>query len=82
MTEFDSENCRSLYYDIINPFAFKHITKEEALNRLKNIQVPKTDSAPVDVKKVLNELLTVDIKEKPVEEPKSKKKPIFKNKED
>ena len=80
MLEFDKDECRRLFYDVVNPYAFKHITKEEAVKRLEGIDLSRRENFPADVRTVLNELLTVEAK--PVEEAKPKKRPIFKGKED
>ena len=81
MFEFDKEECRKLYYDIVNPYAFKHITKEEAQNRLKDIDLSGYDLFPADIKKILDDL--VETAETKMTEEKPKKKPVFKsNKEE
>jgi len=58
MLEFDSENCRKIYYDIVNPFAFKHITKEEASERLEACDLSGIDSFKAEIKSVIDRLVS------------------------
>ena len=88
MLEFDSENCRKIYYDIVNPFAFKHITKEEAAGRLKTCDLSSKDSFSAEIKSVIDQLISAPVQaveakdDKEKKEP-SKKKPFYKpSKED
>lgn len=82
MLEFDGENCRKIYYDIVNPFAFKHITKEEAAERLKACDLSKKDSFKPEIKAIIDRLISapVAVENKDDKEKKetSKKKPFFK----
>jgi hypothetical protein len=73
MLEFDKEECRMIYYDVVNKYAFKHITKEEALKRLEGIDLSMRDNCPPDVKKVLDDILYVEVK---AEEEQSEEKPV------
>ena len=50
--EYDTENCKDIWLTI-NKFAFNHITKEEALNELKNKDLSLKKLYPADVQKVL-----------------------------
>ncbi len=74
MLEFDSENCRKIYYDVVNPFAFKHISKDEAVERLKDCDISGKDSFKPEIKSVLDQLVIVPVvDDKGKEETKDKK---------
>lgn len=83
MLEFDDENCRKIYYDIVNPFAFKHISKAEASERLKSCDLSHRESFRADVKAILDQILAVeakkDVESKEKEKPVEKKRQFFKN---
>lgn len=83
MLEFDSENCRKIYYDIVNPYAFKHITKAEAAERLKTCDLSYKESFKADVKAILDQIdMKKDVdkeKDKDKEKVVDKKRPFFKN---
>lgn len=83
MFEFESENCRKIYYDIVNPFAFGHITKEEAIERLKTCDLSNKDAFNAEVKSVLGQLVeapvqAADNKDKKDEKEIPKRKPFSK----
>lgn len=52
---YDSENCKHLY-ETVNKFAFNHITKEEAIEELKDIDMTNKNEYPKDIQTVLDQI--------------------------
>lgn len=70
MILFCGENCRDLY-NVLNDYNYKLLSKEEAFDKLKGLDLSCTNELPWNFKEMLNEILSVcsDVKEEIVEEP-------------
>jgi len=63
MAEYDTENCKDIWLTL-NKFAFGHITKDEALETLKDKDLSKQKEYPEDLKRVLAKLNETSEKKK------------------
>lgn len=55
LAEYDTENCKDIWLTL-NQFAFNHITKEQALDVLKDKDLSKSKEYPADLQRVLARL--------------------------
>ena len=60
MILFCSNNCRDLY-NILNDYSHKLLTKEDAYNKLKGLEISCADELPWNFKENLNEILNAGI---------------------
>lgn len=63
LAEYDTENCKDIWY-ILNQFAFGHITKEKALDALKDKDLSLKKNYPADLQGVLARLYDAPEKKK------------------
>lgn len=69
MILFCGEDCRNLY-NVLNDYSHKLLSKEEAFDKLKGLDLSSTNDLPWNFKEMLDEILSVgsDVKEEIVEE--------------